>query len=164
MGRCQLEDFVTISTTVQTPPRDATPGLTAPTCNPQAPNDESDTELIESAVEFAIEYLNNVSGVRCAENLTPVAKLRLSSIVNATVQVVGGFAVQAMVKVNVEGCTEDTATITFTVMIDLDENFSLVDFSDYTPSTASGAESNRRNLGNLALFMLVISMLAIFTF
>ncbi len=141
-GLIQLTGFATITASDQTSLPDATPDLTASTCDPQAPNDESDNELIDSAVEFAIERLNNMSGVQCAGDSTAVATLSLSSVVNATVQVIEGAVVQAMAEVTVEGCTEDTATITFTVVIDLDENFSLAEFSDYTASTTSTTTSD----------------------
>ncbi len=160
-GLNQLTGFVTITASVQTSLPEATPDLTASTCDPQEPNNEGDFELIASAVIFAIERLNNVSGVQCAGDSTAVATLTISLVLNETLQVIEGFAVQATLEVNVEGCTEDTATITLTVMIDLDENFSLVDFS-YTPSTTSSAKASSRNLGSLAFFTLVISVLAIF--
>ena len=160
-GRNQLETFVTLSDYSQTSIPDATPDLTADTCNAQKPNDESDNVLIQSAAEFAIERLNNRSEIRCSDDDTAVATLTLSSITNGTVQVVEGFAVQAMVEVDVEGCREDTATITLTVMVDMDDNFSLVESSNY--AVIEPTSSADVNSANLALNMLVTAtMLAIF--
>ena len=140
-GQNQLTVFVTITGTSQASPPAPTPSLTTSLCDVQEPNDESDIELIESAAEFAIEQLNNRSEICCAGNGGAVATLSLSRVINETIQVVEGFIVEVMVEVNVQGCIESTATITFDVMMDLEENFLLLEYRDYVVNTAASAEA-----------------------
>ena len=62
-----------------------------------------------------------------------------------------------MVKVNVEGCREDTATtITFTVMVYMDENFSLTELA-----VTGSAKANSTNLA-LNNILVIATVLASF--
>lgn len=73
-----------------------------------------------------------------------MASLSLSSVVDGTIQVIEGLMVQVTATVNVGGCTENTATVTFAVIIDLNDTFSLVEYSNY----AVGATGGNSNGGN----------------
>ena len=159
-GQNQLTGFVTISASMQTTPPTATPALTVSACSRQAPTNRNDNELIESAAEFAINQLNNRNEIRCADN-TAVATLSLSSVISGTIQVVEGFMVEVTVEVNVGGCTENRATVTFEVMIDLNDNFSLINHNGYTVSRNSGASASSSLSAFAILFMIIVSMVAI---
>lgn len=131
-NRQQLTGFLTIATCTETP--ETTLSLTEQVCTEQLPNDESDNQLIESAVEFGMGELNNRSDVMCADGTTTVDSLTLSLNVNGTVQVIRGFAMHIEVDVDVKGCTETEASITFTAILALNGTFSLTESFDYEAS------------------------------
>lgn len=65
-GQNQLTAFVAITMSGSTQ-LDASSPLSTPTCAAEAPSDDSDNELLESAAEYAIEVLNNRNEIRCAQ-------------------------------------------------------------------------------------------------
>ena len=100
-------------------------------CAAQEASTEEDQVLIQSAAEFGIEAINNRSGIRCAGDESTVATLRFNSVINGTIQSVEGSMVEVIVQVDVDGCPEETASVTLDIFIDMDGAFSLIEYHDY---------------------------------
>lgn len=122
------------------------------TCSPgEVANPESD-ELVMSAVEHALEEINENRSIPCLNNDQASSLAAFNSIIEATRQIVDGAVITAEVIVNVLGCDERTAraTLSLTVILQDDDTFDLA-YYDY--------EYNRGNVltGSVVMVMAVVA-------
>ena len=124
-------------------------------CAAQEASTEEEQVLIQSAAEFGIEVINSRSGIRCAEDESTVAILSFDSVITGTIQSVEGSMVEVTVQVDVDGCSEDTASVTFGIFIDMDGAFSLIEYYDYTVDEA-GSDSPAITVGYVTMTLLCV--------
>ena len=120
--------------------------------------------LVESAAEFGLEEITNSSLVRCRGSNT-VPNLRLDSVISGTQQVVEGLLFDITVRAQVIGCDATSATVRLTVMQELDQSFTLLNFnydevtSNDNPSPSPSASPNFSLRLYILLFLLFVSII-----
>lgn len=158
-GQRQILQPVRIDSSGATPSQSDMDTLSmAMSCAAAEPSTEEDREMIQSAAEFGVTALNERREIMCTAGST-VASLSLHSVVDGTIQAVEGFMVEVTVRVNLGGCTENTATVTLGVFIDMDGAFTLSEYNNYAVDTGPTSSA----VVNIASFIIiaVVSFLVI---
>ena len=128
------------------------------TCAPGTISNPSQDTLVMSAVDVAIIQLNGC--IPCRDNSTAM-NITLTSVTEATAQVVQGVILTLDIMVNVQGCTQPTqANVDVTVIFHLNDTFELTNYT-YQHLVRSGAAVIS---GNTFLLLAATTIMAVLTF
>ena len=100
------------------------------TCSSRQMNDPNNSVLLESVATYGLEELIDRNVFFCPDNTT-ATDATLVSVNSGSLQVVAGSIADVTVRSNVNGCGENftDATVLLQVMIDLNNTFTLLEYS-----------------------------------
>ncbi len=100
------------------------------TCSSRKMNNPNNSVLLESVATYGLEELIDRNVFFCPDN-TMATDATLVSVYSGSLQVVAGSIVNITVRSNVNGCGENftDATVLLLVMIDLNNTFTLLEYS-----------------------------------
>ncbi len=108
-------------------------------CGSQKLTNLSQNILVQNAALFGVSVLSNRSLIVCGSEGNGAAELEIVSIINATWQIVEGIVLEIAVIAKVQ-CSRNIngAIISFTVMTEMDNSFSLLEYNyDFQPGGSS---------------------------
>ena len=143
-----LCDFVDFTAGSNSSSEEMTVPISQSTCSPV----EVNVALVSDFVTFALEQLNSLKLLTCIAG-GGMPTVQRTSVINATEQVVAGMITEVTLRVAVTGCEEDSAILQVVVLQNMNDSFTLL---DYSYSTTSAAVLHIHSLGLLLVLMVFI--------
>ena len=144
-------------------PVSTTPPTDTMTCAPGTITNPSQDVMVMSAVDIAIMQLNG--RILCRDNST-ATNITLTSVNNATVQVVEGYVFTFNIVVNLQGCMRPTqASVDAEVILYLNSTFELTGYTyQYIDSQVGGEDGGVSAItGNTLLLLIAATVTAVLT-
>ena len=144
-------------------PVTTTPPTDTMTCAPGTISDPSQDTLVMSAVDIAIMQLNG--RILCRDNSTATS-ITLTSVNNATAQVVEGYVFTLNIVVNLQGCTRPTqASVDAEVILYLNSTFELTGYTyQYIDDQIGGEDGGVSAITGNTILLLAATVMAVLTF
>ena len=144
-------------------PMTTTPPTDTMTCAPETVSDPSQDVMVMSAVDIALMQLNG--RILCRDNST-ATNITLTSVSNATAQVVEGYVFTLSIVVNVQGCMQPTqASVDAEVILYLNSTFELTGYTyQYIDDQVGGEDGGVSAITGNTILLLAATVMAVLTF